>query len=218
MIKQVITACAVALTLSAGAETFETEDFFAITIPDSWVQVPVSVLENFAEQVESEDASVPPYDYAFQADASAGWLSYPCILVQVRNIGRFASGDLERFAQDAAGDDVNLGGNSTLFMEVREQDGVKILFGRQLTEYGFIEMTGYAPAESFDEYKGIFEETFSTLKIGDEISYKPRFTDNAPVIGSVNLGKVLVICVQASIVGAGLWLVYSLFRRKLKRA
>ena len=221
MIKQVMTACAVAFSISiCGAETFETADYFSITLPDGWIEVPSEVLNDFSEQMAAEEAAVAPvYDYAFQADSSSGWLSYPCVLVQVRNnAGRFASGDLKRFAEGVSGDDANLEGNSTLFMEVREQDGVKILFGRQLTEYGYIEMTGFAPADLFEQYKSVFEDSFSSLTISDEISYKPRFTDNAPVVGSVNLGKVLLVCLQAAVVGGGLWLVYSLLRRKLKRA
>ena len=220
MIKRVISAGVVALAVSVTAGTFETEDYFAITLPDGWVQVPASVLANFSERMNDEDteAATPMYDYGFQADSSSGWLSYPCVLVQVRNIGRFASGDLERFAEEVEGSDVSLEGNSTLFMEVREQNGVKVLFGRQLTEYGFIEMTGFATTETFDEYKSMFEETFASLAIDDVLKYKPRMTDNAPVVGSVNLGKVFVIFVQAALVGAALWFVYSMVRRKLKRA
>lgn len=218
--KRIIAVSFVAMAISAFGGTFETEDAFSITLPDGWVKIPTSVIANFSDRLGDDTTSetVHAYDYGFQMDESAGWLSYPCILVQVKNLGRFSTGSLERFVESNTGNEANLADDKTLFMEVREQDGVKVLFGRQLTEYGFIELTGFAPADKFDDYEGVFKAAFSTLGIDDAISYKPRLTDNAPVIGNINLGKVLVVCVQAALIGGLLWFVYRLLKRKLRHA
>ncbi len=219
MKKRVITLYLAALVVSAGAGSFETEDLFSIALPKGWVRMPDDVLVSYAEAA-AETASEEPaqvYDYGFQLSSSEEWFSYPCILVQVKNIGRFSTGDLERFAESTEGSTSQLNDDKSLIIEVHERDGIDVLVGRQLTEYGYIELSGFAPADTFSEYEGVFREAFSNLKLDDRILYKPRITDNAPVIGNINLGKVFLVCLQAAVVGGVLWLIYGLLKRLLKR-
>lgn len=218
MTKQLIAACMVMLAVVAGAGTFETEDLFSITLPSGWVRMPDNVMLTYAENVaqQSPDAPAEVYDYGFQLESAQEWFSYPCILVQVQNIGRFSTGDLERFAQNAEGE-VSSMNNDTLFMDVHEMDGVKVLVARQLTEYGFIELSGFATADTFEEYEAAFRDAFSSLQIDELLQYKPQITDNAPVVGSINLGKVVLVFVQAALIGGGLWLVYGLLKRLIRR-
>ena len=219
--KMIITVCFAAMALSSFGETFYTEDGFSINLPDYWIQVPPAVLQNYEEQqVASEaidDVSLV-YDYGFQLDYGDGvWLTYPCILVQVQNVGRFSTGDLERFRQTAEGDAADLAEDKTLFLDIRTQGNIKTLVGRQLTEYGYIELTGFATVDQFESYESVFREAFSTLGIDELIKYKPQITDNAPVVGSVNLGKVLLIVVESALIGGVLWFVYSLVKRAVRK-
>jgi hypothetical protein len=207
------------LTLSVGAGAFETEDLFSITLPDGWVRMPDQVLISYAEQMEkaAPEGDASYFDYGFQLADEETPLAYPCVLIQVHYLGRFATGDLERFARNFGGENAHLNDDKTLFTAVQEQDGVKILIGRQLTEYGFIELKGFATADTFDRYAPVFDEAFSNLSLDDRILYQPRITDNAPVVGSINVGKVVVVFIQAAVVGALLWLVYGFIRSKIRR-
>ncbi len=219
--KKMIFMWMAAMVISASAETFDTEDYFSITLPSEWVRMPDDALVSFTETVgeSSPDTSEGiVYDYGFQKATDGQWLSYPCILVEVRNIGRFSTGDLERFAEQSAGDDTQLNEDKALFLEIREKDGINILVARQLTERGFIQLSGFAPVDTFDQYEPVFRDAFANLKIDEAIQYKPQITDHAPVVGNVNLGKVFIVCVQAALVGGIMWVVYTLVRRKLKRA
>jgi len=218
--KRAITIALAVLSISAYAGTFETEDLFSITLPDGWVRMPDDVLISYAETMaeNSVDEEAPFYDYGFQLNSSDGWLTYPCVMVQVNYTGRYATGDLDRYAEDAGGENVQLNDAKDLFMDVREQNGVKILIARQLTEYGFIELSGFAPEETFAQYENIFRDAFSTLKLDEKIQYKPQITDNAPVVGSINIGKVVLVGIQAALVGGVLWLVYVLLKGVLKRS
>lgn len=222
--KTKLIACLAAVALSAVGGTFETDDMFSITLPEGWVAIPDTVLAEYSDSlaVSEEAEEVQWYDYGYQLGETGEWLTYPCILVQVNMMGRYSTGAMERFKASASTDAVSLANKNTLLMEVRERDGVKVLAGRQLTEYGYIELTGFAPADEFDQYADVFRSIFSSLVIDEAIAYKPRLSDNAPVIGSINLGKVLAVCVQGALVGAVLWGVYTLlrrtFRHKLKRA
>lgn len=219
MTKNILMTIMMALAVVAHAGTFETEDLFSITLPEGWVRMPDDVLLQYAEAVsESDDEALPVYDYGFQLKSSEEWLSYPCVLVQVNYFGRFSTGDLERFARDSEGGIVDMNGNKTLFIGVQEQDGVKVLVGRQLTEYGYIELNGFATSDNFSEIEGVFREAFTNLKIDERIQYKPRMTDNAPTIGEINVGKVVVYSIQAALVGGLLWGIYGLVRNSIKRS
>lgn len=212
--KRIIAACCALLTISVGAGTFDTEDLFTITLPQGWVRMPDDVLIKYAEVMDERavDEAVQVYDYGFQLSEDE-WLSYPCVLVQVNYVGRFSTGDLGRFAQDAGGESASVNADKALFMEVRGQQGIKILIARQLTEYGYIELSGFATDDTFQEYEAVFRDAFSSLQLDDLIRYKPRLTDNAPAVGNINVGKVVVVFIQASFVGALLWLAYGLIRK-----
>jgi hypothetical protein len=214
--KKIVAVCLVAVAVSVSAGTFNTEDRFSVTLPAGWVRMPNDVLDSYAASLDeaSPDESGQFFDYGFQLKDAGDWLAYPCILVQVNREGRFETGELAR----SAGEQSEVDMEKALLMEVRGQGDVKILVARQLTEYGFIELRGFASAEGFDEYEALFRQAFSGLRVDDPYGYKPQITDNAPVVGSINLGKVLVVGIQSAVVGAVLWLVYSLLRRKFKRA
>ncbi len=220
MMKKMIAAGMAMLVVSSYGGTFELEDLFSITLPDGWVKVPDQVMVSYNEEAleKSEDETAVIYDYGFQLADADGWLKYPCVLIRVEYDGRYSSGDLERYAEQADTDTVKVDEGNTFFMEVHEKSGIKALAARQLTEYGFIEMQGLATVDSFSEFEGVYREAFSNLQLDSQIQYQPRITDNAPVLGNINLGKVLLVSLQAALIGAGLWLVYSLLKRAVKRS
>ena len=151
MMKRTILTCIAMCAITAGAGTFETEDLFTITLPDGWVRMPDEVLISYAEAVDemAGGEEVQYFDYGFQLADENTPLAYPCVMVQVHNVGRFATGDLERFAQDFGDVNATLNDDKTLFMATQEQNGINILVARQLTEYGFIELKGFATGETF---------------------------------------------------------------------
>ena len=54
--------------------------------------------------------------------------------------------------------------------------------------------------------------------LDDLIRYQPRITDHAPALGSINVGKVVVVFIQAALVGGVLWLIYGAIRNAVKRS
>jgi hypothetical protein len=234
--KKSITACILAIAVSVSGETFETADEFSITLPDGWVQIPGSVLQEFAAKMSelASDAPRQVYDYGYQMNDDGRWLTYPYVLVQVRPEGRIPSGELARFPKTSLQtDDIDLSKGafgeatydkehqilwSTLTTQPPEGEIVKALIAVKLTELGYIRLTGVAAEASFDEYKKIFIDAFSSLGMDESIAYKPQFADTMPVIGGIRTGRVIIWCVQAVAIGGILWLIYILIRRQMRKS
>ena len=82
---------------------------------------------------------------------------------------------------------------------------------------GYIQLTGYAPMDSFAEYERIFRDAFGNLVLSADIEYQPQFSDTAPVIGGFNTAKLMVFVVQAVLIGGVLWLVYIRIKRLVRK-
>ena len=245
VMKRIIAACIVATVFSVNGKTFETDDEFSIILPDGWVQIPGSVLQGFSAKMDelSPDTPRQVYDYGYQIDKDGTWLAYPYILVQVRSEGRIPSGQLARYnafapemeedinkvkegfsdiLSDASMDEpVYDSENKILWTSfsanVLDGDDVKALVGMRLTEMGYIQLTGYAPMDSFAEYERIFRDAFGNLVLSADIEYQPQFSDTAPVIGGFNTAKLMVFVVQAVLIGGVLWLVYIRIKRLVRK-
>jgi hypothetical protein len=230
--KKMIAACIAALAVSASGETFKTYDDFSIVLPDGWAEIPGTVLQAYAEKVEevSPDTPRPVYDYGYQID-DGNWLTYPYILVQFRPVGRIPWGELARSQEmnsriaDIGGSGVSAGKStydkknhilwSALTTPAQHGEPAKALVAIKLTEAGYIRLVGCATEDSFNEFEKIFIEAFSSLSIDESIAYKPQFGDAMPVVGGIITGRVLVWCIQAVVIGGGLWLGYILVKRLL---
>lgn len=214
----VLALSAVAFISVAG--TFDTEDYFSMTLPDDWIRIPPEVLDVYpGTAMEGEVAPVETYDYGFQLESAGEWFSYPCILVQVRNnVGRYTTGELAQFMEQQ-GDvvDARLERDNTFYSGIVEKDGVAVMIGRQLTEYGFIQLNGFCAAESLPEYEEAFRSAFASLKIDEAIRYKPQLTDNAPVWRGINLGILGLALVLSALVGGVLWFIYAMILRMIRR-
>lgn len=236
MMKRTIAACIAAIAVTVCGETFETDDEFSITLPDGWVQIPGSVLQEFSQTTDglSPDTPRQVYDYGYQMDSDGKWLSYPYILVQFRPTGRIPSGELARYQKmssqmmgDIGLSEVRLGSSSydkehqilwsTLSTHAENGETVKAVVAVKLTEIGYIRLTGCATGESFGEYEQVFRDAFNSLVMAESIAYKPQFADAMPVIGGIRTGKILIWCIQAVLIGGVLWLVYIRLKRLIRK-
>ncbi len=237
MIKRKVLALVLFAAVTAVGETFEPSTLLSIDLPDGWVEIPADVLDAFAMKTDeiSPDSPAQYYDFGYQAPAEGGrWLSYPYVLIQVRDVGRIPSSELARYQKLGAEmdeftlPDVSIGetmydkGNqilwSTLAAHTAEGESVKALVAVKLTEIGYIRLMGCATEETFGEYKTIFKNAFSTLGIDESLAYKPQVGDAVPSVGGIKTGKVLVWFVQAVVIGGLLWAVYHFLKKKLKKA
>ena len=242
---KLITICILSMVITAGGDTFDTYDQFSVTLPTGWVWMPRNVLIQYAKTIDKLAPDTPSqfYDYGFQYRNSDDWFTYPYILIQVKNVGRIPTGEMARYRKVRSGmeeglDQVREGYSSviteavagepefdyerkilwtSMSMDLQDKGQVRALIAVKLTEKGLIQLNGYATSETFDEYEPVFREAFATLEVDEAIRYKPQITDNAPVIGNINLGKVLIVCIQGAIAGGVLWIVYALVRKAIRR-
>ena len=226
----------------AEAATFETKDDFTLTLPDEWVEIPREVLNQFEAALleASQGKNQQKYEYGYQLNSAKNWLEYPYILVQVNRTGRVPEGQLTQYEKIEAGFDQGLkqaedalngvisGGRqgsvlydevnhilwSGLTMNVTGFGEIKGTVAIKLTEFGFIQVMGYADAISFSHYSAIFKEAVNTLVVAEEYQYKPRITDNAPVIGGINLGRTAIAALIGAIIGGVFGLAAFLLKKR----
>lgn len=243
--KKIIVITLATITLSAFGSTFKTQDQFSIDLPDNWTEVPKNVLDEFSDTIAKLAPQNPKqiYDYGYQLLESERWLQYPYILVQVKNVGRVASGELKQYKKLEKGfeDGLNQVADSfsdimsnasfgetvydesnhilwtTISMDVEGIGKVLGLLAVKLTEKGIIQFNAYATEDTFEEYAKIYRDAFINLDIPESIVYKPQFTDNAPVVGGINTGKVLTAGIRGAIIGGVIGLFAWLNKRKKKK-
>ena len=79
--------------------TFNTRDDFEISLPAGWVQIPKNVLNEYFKELQVLSPGLIKdyfdYDYGFQRNALTEGLSYPYILIQVKNSGRIPEAQLK---------------------------------------------------------------------------------------------------------------------------
>jgi hypothetical protein len=243
--KRTIILSLATITLSVFGSTFDTQDQFSIGLPDNWTEIPKDVLDEFSDNVVKLAPQNPKqiYDYGYQLSESKGWLQYPYILVQVKNVGRVASGELKQYKKLEEGfaeglDQVNDSfsdiisnasfgetvydeGNkilwTTISMDVEGSGLVKAVIAVKLTEKGIIQFNAYATEATFDQYAQIYRNAFIDLDIAESITYNPQLTDNAPVIGGINMGKVLSAGIRGAIIGGIIGLFAWVSKKKKKK-
>jgi len=222
---------------SASAKEFETKDNFTLLIPDNWLEIPPYVLreaEAYALKI-SNGKTVLKYDYGFQLSSAFNWLEYPYIFVQINRDRRIAPREMKDQLQ--LQDDFNKGiehvkknsaetlsniakdefrydeSSNTLWssysMHVTNIGQIKGVTGMKLTQFGFIQVNGYAKEEEFEKYAPVFRSLVNDMLIDEEYKYSPKFTDNIPTIFGVDLTKIAV--------GAVLGAIFTLIARFLQK-
>jgi len=223
------------------AEDFRTNDGFTVTLPPGWVEIPQEILRNYeAALLEiSQGKNLQKYSYGYQTSIAINWLEHPYILVQVKRDGRIPEGQLKKYKKlkeefseggekaeamysgflsnakqgETIYDDENHVLWSTLLMTVAEIGNVKALIAVKLTEFGFVQIMGYSIEEEFNQYEPIYKSMVNTLSLNEKDAYKPRLTDNAPVLWGINLGQSAIAGIIAGAIGGLIALVGFLGRR-----
>ncbi|NRB28310.1 MAG: hypothetical protein HRU37_11595 [Roseibacillus sp.] len=224
------------------AVTFDTNDDFSMTLPSGWIEAPPEALRNIEAGLEelSQGAGKLRYDYGYQLASARVWFEYPYIIVQVVRKGRVPEGQLTQHKQlesefrkgleeteEAFGAVVsNMEQGETLYdendhvlwstvtMNVQGMGDVRGLVGLKLTEFGFIQLMGYATKDTFAQYSPIFREAVQTLAVADQYKYQPRLTDHVPTVWGINLGEAAIAGVIGGLGGGVFGLIQYLKKRR----
>ena len=106
---------------------------------------------------------------------------------------------------------------STLAMNVQGVGDVRGLIAVKLTEFGFIQLMGYATADSFAHYSPIFRDAVRTLAIAERYEYQPRLTDHAPTVWGINLGQSAIAGLFGGLAGGVVALIAYLNKKRRQR-
>ena len=227
------------------AETFETRDDFSVTLPSGWVEAPPGALRHLEAAIAelSQGANEQHYDYGYQLESASTWFEYPYILVQVRRDGRVPEGQLTQYEKieselregaerveetfrsvfsnleqgEIAYDEAEHVLWSAATMNVQGVGAVRSLVAVKLTEFGFIQLMGYAREETFAQYSPIFREAVHSLAVAEEHAYRPRLTDHAPSFFGINLGQTLIAGLVGGLAGGAAALIARWKRRRDRR-
>ena len=212
---------------------------FSLVLPDGWIEVPQDVLTAVNDEFkrQGQGASMPRYDYAFQPGSVQNWLDYPYVLVQISNVGRTTEAELKKLPtidanQMFSGTASKLSGfmsnmklgqmqydrtSHVIWMtsqaDVAGIGKVQGLTGMIPTEKGAVHVHGYALEPGFSEFLPIFRQIVQSAMIAPDLAYKPRWSDNVPVVGGINWSKVGEKALMGGIAGAFIGLIAALVRR-----
>jgi hypothetical protein len=228
--------CTLCFTVNAAVVT---KNEFSLTLPNGWVEVPQDVLTAVNDEVkrQGQGASMPRYDYAFQPGSAQNWLEYPYVLVQISNVGRTTEGQLKKLPaidtnQILSGTASKLSGfmsNTKLGQmqydqaahviwmtsqtDVKGVGKVQGLTGTIPTEKGVVQLHGYALESGFAEFLPTFRQIVQSTAIAPDLAYKPRWSDDVPLVGGINWAKVGEKVLAGGIAGAFIGLIAALVRR-----
>jgi hypothetical protein len=204
-------------------------------LPAGWVEIPSAELTRYEREVRRRAGGRREidYDYAFQADATADLFSYPYILVRVARDGRIPEPQLARldrcWTPDTARHIERQVHTLARQLEIEKpyfDPAARIVWMRSSanvtnvgrvagitalvpTEYGSVQIHGYAYADDFEGFVGTFHAAIASLQVADEVQYRTRTLERIPVIGWVDWGKAL----WAGAAGAAAAGVIGLLRR-----
>jgi hypothetical protein len=205
---------------AANAETFVTSDEFAVRLPLGWAEAPPEALRDLEAAIGelSGGTNTQKFDHGYQLASARTWFQYPYILIQVNRGGRIPEGELthlERIESELR-EGVQMAESSldtivsnssqgqtlydekehvlwsTLSADFQGVGRVRGLIALRLTEYGFVQVMGYATEDTFAEYSPVFREAVRDLVFAEQHQYQPSLTDHAPLLWGVNLGKVAI--------------------------
>jgi len=228
----------IALCLAAGvahAGTI-TKPEVTLDVPGGWVEVPGEVLQQFYDEMKRQAplASIPKYDYAFQAASGPPWLTYPYLLVKISPTGRPTereltelpaidlndkfkekSGDwsavmketsLGKMHYDKAANVVWITSKSNV-VNIGEVSGIS---GIIPTEKGFVELHAYAKAPDFPQHLPTFETIITGARIAPGLRYQPSWVDALPgPVGRLPFGQLGFLAAIAVLIG-----VFVIYRRR----
>jgi hypothetical protein len=229
-----------------GNKIFKSQDGFSLALPEQWVEMPKEVLTQYSELLSAAapKAHKQSYDYGYQLAAATNWFAYPYILVQVKKSGRIPEGQLKKYRKIEEGiakgiDEIegtmsgllsNAQQGETLYdsghqvlwmnmsMDVEAVGRILAITAVKLTETGVIQVMGYATEESAQEYLPVVESAATGMSLAPDMIYISRLTDNAPTIGGINMGKVMLAAVRGGIIGGAIGLVMWINNKRKKKS
>ncbi len=223
-------------------QEFKAQDGFTMYLPDDWVEIPNEVLKQHSEKVNQLVPQIGKqvYDYGFQSPPADNWMNHPYILIQVKRTGRIPEEDLKQYKQidEAFSDQMKEVGDNILRTLSNTQLG-EILFdtenrilwmnisfdlqqiGRvnaqiavKLTEFGVIQVTGYATENTFSTYQPLFQKIARQIYLDNSVRYKPGTAGNIPTDGVINTGNTLKVIICGTIICGIIGLIVWLVKRK----
>ncbi len=223
-------------------QEFKTQDGFTMYLPDGWVEIPNEVLKQHSEKVNQLVPQIGKqvYDYGFQSPPADNWMTHPYILIQVKWTGRIPEEELKKYKQvrevfsEHIGDvedmvsgilsNTQLGEtlydaeNRILWMNISfdlQQIGrVNAQIAVKLTEFGVIQVTGYATEDTFSTYQPLFQKIARQIYLDNTIKYKPGAAWNIPTDGVINTGNTLKVIIWGTIICGIIGLIIWLVKRK----
>ena len=226
----VTTLFLIATSIASVAETnlphtFSTKDDFSLRLPQGWREIPKLFLDAYSTAVPSMAPQVPKpvfFDYGFQLEKSDNWFQYPYILVKVVKTGRISDSQLKsmRKVQGAMTDSAQLMASTVEFGQTVYDPSSHILWTQAtfdgdsagvgkvrglaamlLTEYGSIQVMGYAKASDFEHYAPLFEAIARGTILADSIKYRPSPTDSIPIVPRIAWDRFIGKAIAGAVIG-----------------
>lgn len=230
-----VLVCFLPLPVLAGTLNFQ-KDGFALTFPPGWIAIPSEVITQAQLEMAkaAPNAPKPQYDYGFQFGSKEQWFTYPYILIQIKRTGRVPEPQLEKLdkfdstetsqkLQKLAGEImteveigkmrydpatrviwVNTGSNVA---ELGRVSGISAIIP---TEFGIVQLMGYAKEQEFMGFLSSFHEIVQSASFADGVKYQPQKSDRLPQwLRTIKWEDVLMW----GLLGAG-FAVFARFRRK----
>jgi len=180
-------------------KSYPTKDGFTITMSDTWMPIPKNVLNAYTKALQqfAPNMEKQVYDYGFQLASNKNWLTYPYILIQVKNTGKVPEKELKNLtkfqqqvelgasnASEALGKTISvLSSGDTVYdealhivysivnLDVQQAGKVKALISMIMTNQGSINLYGYALESEFDQYSTFYMDVARNVQIDEIFRY-----------------------------------------------
>ncbi len=228
----------ISLHTAAAAPFSAPSDGFSIQLPPGWIPIPSAAIDEAIREVVRRAPNAPTlhYDYGFQFGSPDRWFTPPYILIQVRRTGRIPESELaklDRFSSnDAAAElqDKFRGiATDTEIGKMRYDPRSRVIWvnaglnvagvGRIAgvsaivpTEYGTIQLSGYAHEREFMGFLTQFHEMVSSLAVVDSAKYRSRATDLFPFLSWIEWDSVFFSALTGGVAAVAV----LAFRRRRK--
>ena len=223
---------------------FKTGDGFTMYLPENWVEIPNEFLNQYSEKLSELAPQIGKqiYDYGFQLTPVDTWMAYPYILVQVKRTGRISEEELRQYKRinDGVSEQIEEVGDSissmlsntqlgetlydaanqimwvTISFDLQETGKVTAQIAVKLTEFGVIQIIGYATENTFASFQPLYQEVAKQIRLDDAIKYKSRSGDNAILDGGADKRRILTAVLLGTIIGVVIGLTIWFVKKKKK--
>ncbi len=184
---------------------FEAPEGFTITIPKSWVEIPIDILYETSKLLEKiPDLKDKVFNYGFQRKYRNRWFESPYVIIQVNEDEKFSKpelknlNDFKKEIEDEAKKAKKYLGSMLcpeVFVETALYDKkyhifwieahavtaygtVKSMQGIILTEKGYINVICYAWYDNYRRQKKLFRKIIQSVKLDKNLAYNDKKTSS----------------------------------------